>query len=100
MNIAQNLCAGQGVDSIVDKHVSNVGYHTGTVITTTGYSSTSCSPPHVGLVNSSVSGMSIYTTVEGVTVPIPHASLRGPQHEEKVYKILNLYGFTQDSGTC
>ena len=24
--------------------------------------------------------------------------VRGPQREEMVYKILNIYGFTQDSG--
>ena len=63
------------VDSIVDKYISNVGCHAGTVITTIGYSSsTACSPPHVGLVNNSVNGMSVNTTVEGVTTPIPHAS--------------------------
>ena len=68
MNIAQSVCASQGGDSIVDKYISNVGCHAGTVITTTGYSSsTACSPPHVGLVNNSVSGMSVNTTVEGVT---------------------------------
>ena len=75
MNIAQSVCASQGGDSNVYKYISNVGCHAGTVITTTGYSSsTACSPPHVGLVNNSVSGMSVNTTVEGVTTPIPHAS--------------------------
>ena len=73
-NIAQIVCAGQGVDSIIEKYVSNVGCYAGPVITTTDYSSTACSPPHVGLVNSSVSGMSINTTVEGVTAQIPLAS--------------------------
>ena len=75
MNIAQSVCASQGGDSVVDKHISNVGCHAGTVITTTDYSSsTACSPPHISLVNNSVSGMSVNTTVEGVTTPIPHAS--------------------------
>ena len=69
MNIAQSVCAcaSQGGDSIVDKYISNVGCHAGTVITTTDYSgSTTCLPPHVSLVNNSVSGMSVNTTVEGV----------------------------------
>ena len=61
MNIAQSVCTG---DSIVDKYVSHVGYHAGIVITTNSYSSTACSSPHDGLVNRSVSDMSVNTTVE------------------------------------
>ena len=50
MNITQSACASQGDDSIVDKYVSNVGCHAGTVTATTSYRSTACSPPHVGVV--------------------------------------------------